>query len=167
MYLFLDCYGFEWLTISGLTWVGLFGLAGQRCAKSQASVRGAALAVATVEGCFLHCTVSSVTGQCEAFSRVLAAVKLWVHCGHCAGSMPLLIPTDWSERLFFFLLGWKSKLCFLGPQAHSGDARPCGFMWTCWPVEMCFFFFTSWWCLRRLLSGMSTFQKMLPRKRHV
>lgn len=57
---------------------------------------GAVLAVATVEGCclLLLCTVSSVTGQCEVFSHGLVAIKLWVHCGHCAGSMPLLIPTD-------------------------------------------------------------------------
>ena len=62
---------------------------------SQASVGGVVLAVATVEGCFLLlCTVSSVTGQCEAFSRGRIAVKLGVHCGCCTGSMPLLIPTN-------------------------------------------------------------------------
>lgn len=141
---------------------------------SQASVRGAVLAVATVEGCFLLllCTVSSVTGQCEVFSRGLVAVKLGVHCGHCAGSMPLLIPTDWSARLFFFPLEWKSKLghrwfpvLSRPPGALVGTGSPASFMGRCWPGEMGLF--TSWCCLRRWLSSMSTFQKLLSRERRV
>lgn len=74
----------------------LFGLAG-RCSAGPGQCRGAVLAVATVEGCFLLlflCTVSSVTGQCEGFSCGPVAVELGVHCGLCLGSMPLLIPPD-------------------------------------------------------------------------
>lgn len=48
-----------------------------------------------VEGRFLLlCTVSSVTGQREAFSRGLVALSSGVHCGLSAGSVPLVIPTD-------------------------------------------------------------------------
>lgn len=74
----------------------MFGLAARRCAKPSWCRGGAELAVATVEGCFLLllCTVSSVTGQCEVFSRGRVAVKLGVHCGRCAGSVPLLISGD-------------------------------------------------------------------------
>lgn len=119
---------------------------------SQASVGGAALAAAPAEGCFLLlvlCTVSSVTGQCETFSRGLIAVKLGVHCGHCPGSMPLLIPADWSARLFFFPPEWKSKLGHFWfpvlsrpPGALMGTLGPAGFMGKCWPGEMGLF--TSW-----------------------
>lgn len=102
---------------------------------SQASVRGAGwLAVATVEGCFLLCTVSSVTGQCEVFSRGLVAVKLGVHCGPSTGGVPLLIPADWSARVFFFPPEWKSKLgrfwfpvLSKAPGRTHGDTRPCKF----------------------------------------
>lgn len=140
---------------------------------SQTSVGGVVLAVATVEGCFLlHRTVSSVTGQSEAFSRGCVAVKLRVHCGRCTGSMPLLIPTDWSARLFFFPLEWKSKLGHFWfpvlsrpPDTLTGTLGPASFMEKCWPGEMGLF--TSWCCLRRWLSGMSTFQKLLSRERHV
>lgn len=52
-----------------------FGMLAQ--GVSQARVQGMLLAVGLVDGCFLLlCTVSSVTGQCEAFSRGLQAVKL-------------------------------------------------------------------------------------------
>lgn len=60
-----------------------------------AGVRGAVLAVATVEGCFLLlflCTVSSVTGQCEGFScgpvAVGASGPLWPLPGEHASPHP-------------------------------------------------------------------------------
>lgn len=127
-----------------------------------------------LEGCFLLplSTVSSVTGQREASSRGLAAVKLGVHCGHYAGNMPLLIPTDWSARLFFFPPEWKSKL---GHFWFPVLSRPLGvlmgtfgrvsFMGKCWRGEMGLF--TVRGCLRRWFSSMSTFQKLLSRQRPV
>lgn len=139
---------------------------------SQASVRGAGwLAVATVEGCFLLCTVSSVTGQCEVFSRGLVAVKLGVHCGPstaCLSSSPLID----QHACFSFPQSGKANWgtfdspCFPKPPgALMGTLGPASFMGKCWPGEMGLF--TSCCCLRRWLSGVSTFQKLLSRERRV
>lgn len=48
--------------------------------------------------------------QCEVFVLGGIALKLSAYCSPFAGSVPLLIPADWSVCLFFFPLMWKSKL---------------------------------------------------------
>lgn len=51
------------------------------------------------------------------------------------------------------------------PGALMGTLGPASFMGKCWPGEMGLF--TSCCCLRRWLSGVSTFQKLLSRERRV
>ncbi len=102
---------------------------------SQASVGGAVLAVATVEGCFLllPCTVSSVTGQCEVFSRGPVSLGSIVATARaaCLSSSPLI------DQHACFSFPWSGKAnwgtfdspCFPGPRAHSWGRSALQVLW--------------------------------------
>lgn len=98
--------------------------------------------------CLLLCTLSPATGQCEVFVRGGRAFKLSAYCGPFAGSVPLLIPADWSLCLFFFPLMWKSKLgplvfppCLPHPWVHSPGLAAWWILWRAVGWERWAFFF--------------------------
>lgn len=104
---------------------------------SQASVEGAALAAATAKGCFLLLllrTVSSVTGQCEVFSRGPVAVKprgpLWpLHRRHASPhphwliSVPVFLSPGVEKQTGALLI----PRAFEAPWRARGDTGPCEF----------------------------------------
>lgn len=104
---------------------------------SQASVQGMLLAVVLVDGCFLLlCTVSSVTGQCEAFSHGLQAVKpgsiVATPWAACLSSSPLTdepvcFPFPWSGRANWIPV-WFPELSS-PPGVHMRNSWPFAFYW--------------------------------------
>lgn len=119
--LFLLCY--DWS--SCLVW----HVSGR---QSQPSVQEELLAVALVEGCFLLCTLSSVTDQCEAFLRGLLAVKLgpivaspWAACLSSSPltDQPACFSFPWSGKA-----NWRTfdSLCFPGLRVQKrGPLTSC------------------------------------------